>query len=96
MNFLLPCFPFVIEDNGGVQVPLLILITVHTMSVFLFHSHRLYKVYNKPVLRALVYFCVWLNLCLAFFEEPAVQGMTLPYWVSHLRLNHELFISSRI
>ena len=56
------------------------------MNQSLFHSHRLYKIYNKPVLRALVYFCVWLNLCLAFFEEPAVQGMTLPYWVSHLRL----------
>ncbi|XP_027052573.1 two pore calcium channel protein 1-like [Pocillopora damicornis] len=45
---------------------------------------RLYKVYNKPVLRALVYFCVWLNLCLAFFEEPSVQGMTLPYWATML------------
>ncbi|XP_022784410.1 two pore calcium channel protein 1-like isoform X2 [Stylophora pistillata] len=45
---------------------------------------RLYKIYNKPVLQILVYFCVWLNLCLAFFEEPAVQGMALPYWATML------------
>lgn len=44
---------------------------------------RLYKVYNKPVFRGIVYFCAWLLLCLAFFEDPAVPGMGLPYWVSH-------------
>ena len=49
--------------------------------MFLFH--RLYKFYNKRALRALVYFCVWLNLCLALFEAPAVSGMGLPYWVWH-------------
>ena len=49
--------------------------------LFLFLCHRLYKFYNKPALRALVYFCVWLNLCLALFEAPAVSGMALPYWV---------------
>ena len=43
---------------------------------------RLYKVYNKPVFRGIVYFCAWLLLCLAFFEDPAVPGMELPYWVS--------------
>ena len=43
---------------------------------------RLYKVYNKPVFRGIVYFCAWLLLCLAFFEDPAVPGMGLPYWVS--------------
>lgn len=45
---------------------------------------RLYKFYNKPALRALVYFCVWLNLCLALFEAPAVYGMALPYWATML------------
>lgn len=38
--------------------------------------------YNKPVFRGIVYFCAWLLLCLAFFEDPAVPGMGLPYWVS--------------
>ena len=43
---------------------------------------RRYKVYNNPVFRGIVYFCAWLLLCLAFFEDPAVPGMGLPYWVS--------------
>lgn len=54
--------------------------------LLLFLFVRLYKFYNKPALRALVYFCVWLNLCLALFEAPAVSGMALPYWVRHLSL----------
>ncbi|KAJ7308778.1 Ion transport protein [Desmophyllum pertusum] len=45
---------------------------------------RLYKFYNKPVFRAVVYFCVWLNLSLACFESPAVSGMALPYWATML------------
>lgn len=50
-------------------------------SLSYFHAYRLYKIYNKPLLRAVVYLCAWVILCLAFFETPAVSGMALPYWV---------------
>lgn len=42
---------------------------------------RLYKSYNMPLFRVLVYFCSWIILCLALFETPAVPGLSLPYWV---------------
>ena len=54
----------------------------HVYAFFTGFFCRLYKVYNKPVFRGIVYFCTWLLLCLAFFEDPAVPGMELPYWVS--------------
>ncbi|CAH3122341.1 unnamed protein product [Porites lobata] len=53
---------------------------------------RLYKVYNKPVFRGIVYFCAWLLLCLAFFEDPAVPGMGLPYWATMLLEYFCLFV----
>ncbi|XP_068682209.1 two pore calcium channel protein 1-like isoform X2 [Montipora foliosa] len=53
---------------------------------------RLYKSYNKPVFRALVYFCAWLILFLALFETPAVPGISLPYWATMLLEYFCLFV----
>ena len=58
---------------------------VQIFSVMIHMGHfsftRLYKSYNKPVFRVLVYFCSWIILCLTLFETPAVPGLSLPYWV---------------
>jgi hypothetical protein len=31
--------------------------------------------------------CIWGNLFLAVFEEPAVEGVALPFWVSFYHFN---------
>ncbi|XP_015770285.1 PREDICTED: two pore calcium channel protein 1-like [Acropora digitifera] len=53
---------------------------------------RLYKSYNKPVFRVLVYFCSWIILCLTLFETPAVPGLSLPYWATMLMEYFCLFV----
>ena len=43
---------------------------------------RSYKLYNHPAFTITLQLCIWGNLLLAVFEEPAVEGVALPYWVS--------------
>lgn len=43
---------------------------------------RLYEVYKHPALVLLLYACYLANLALALFEDPAVPGLSLPYWAT--------------
>ncbi|XP_070181099.1 two pore calcium channel protein 1-like [Littorina saxatilis] len=45
---------------------------------------RSYILYHKFYLRWLLYFFIILDLSLAFFERPALDGVSLPYWGSML------------
>jgi len=43
---------------------------------------RSYIYYHKWYLRWLLYFFIFLNLCLAFMEKPTRQGWEKPYWAT--------------
>ncbi|CAM1308868.1 TPCN3 (predicted) [Pycnogonum litorale] len=45
-------------------------------------SVSLYLLYHHWILKILLYFFVFVNLMLALFEKPAVDGLSLPYWVT--------------
>lgn len=47
-------------------------------------SIRSYKLYNHPGFTITLQLCIWGNLLLAVFEEPAVEGVALPYWATML------------
>ncbi|XP_071501012.1 two pore calcium channel protein 1-like [Diadema antillarum] len=41
---------------------------------------RLYKLYNMPIFKWVLYFFILLNLALALFEDPPVGNLGLQYW----------------
>jgi len=45
---------------------------------------RIYFWYNKVPVRVCLYLLIWTNMALVLFEEPAVKGWGLPYWVTML------------
>ena len=42
---------------------------------------RIYSWYNKAPMRFCLFLLIWTNMALVLFEEPAVKGWGLPYWV---------------
>ncbi len=64
----------------------------------LFCRIRAYVTYNWVAWKWILYLCIWGNLALAVFEEPAIPGCALPYWVCEMvfldflrKLSHEMF-----
>ena len=51
----------------------------------MFSLQRNYHLYNNIFMQFVLYFFVFVNLMLALFEEPAVNGLSMPYWVSALK-----------
>lgn len=43
---------------------------------------RMYYWYNHKGVRLALFLVIWINLSLVFFEEPAVDGVALPYWIT--------------
>ena len=41
----------------------------------------MYYWYNHKGVRLVLFVLIWINLSLALFEDPAVPGLALPYWV---------------
>ncbi|CAH1791470.1 unnamed protein product [Owenia fusiformis] len=42
----------------------------------------LYEIYNHWLLQIGLFIFIWLNLALALFEKPAVDGLEMPYWAT--------------
>ncbi|XP_033646539.1 two pore calcium channel protein 2-like isoform X1 [Asterias rubens] len=47
-------------------------------------SLRNYHLYNNRFMQYVLYFFVFVILMLAIFEEPAVNGLSMPYWSTHV------------
>uniref|UniRef100_X2AIS5 Ion transport domain-containing protein n=1 Tax=Capitella teleta TaxID=283909 RepID=X2AIS5_CAPTE len=43
-------------------------------------SIQSYKLYNHPAFTITLQICIWGNLFLAIFEDPAVQSVAVPFW----------------